>query len=123
MLLSSAKSGNQEALAGITVALQNCIVSLKSSKCLSDEKNPSFTRDIASDLMVISTLLRYFIPAEIVQNSLKANGNGSEEKEVDPWDLATYWIYLLLTRLGQLGFLPSMYSTISGRDPSKTKDE
>jgi hypothetical protein len=29
----------------------------------------------------------------------------------------------LLTRLGQLGFLPSMYSTISGRDPSKTKDE
>lgn len=126
MLLSAAKSGNREAFAGITAALHNFLVSLKRSSNSEnlDEQKPPFAKKIASDSMLISILLRYFVSSETVRNSIEDNKDGgSEETQVDPWDSATDWIYLLLTKLCRLGFTSSMYDAISGRDPSKSESQ
>ena len=113
MILSAAKSENREAMAAITAALHNCIVSLKSIQSLSEDENPPFVRDVATNSMLISILLRHFVSAESVKNSIQtANDISIEDKEIDPWDSATDWIYILFTKLSRLGMLPSIYSSI-----------
>ena len=113
MILSAAKSENREAMAAITAALHNCIVSLKSIQSLSEVENPPFVRDVATNSMLISILLRHFVSAESVKNSIQtANDISIEDKEIDPWDSATDWIYILFTKLSRLGMLPSIYSSI-----------
>ena len=113
MILSAAKSENREAMAAITAALHNCIVSLKSIQSLSEDENPPFVRDVATNSMLISILLRHFVSAESVKNSVQtANDISMVDKEIDPWDSATDWIYILFTKLSRLGMLPSIYSSI-----------
>jgi hypothetical protein len=114
MLISSARSGNREAVAAITAVLHNCIIALNSSAPTYNDLR--FARQVASDSMLLGTLLRHFISVDTVKSSL--SNRDSEKSEDDQWDSATEWIYMLLTKLSQLGMLPAMYTAILGRDAS-----
>jgi hypothetical protein len=119
MILWAAKSGNREALAAITAALHNCIVSMVD---YDNEKRLAlpcdYAESVASNGMLISTFLRNFVAAHELQKSVAnenkaSRGNGVTEN-ADHWDSATDWIQLLLAKLTNLGLLPKMYHSISG---------
>jgi hypothetical protein len=105
MILSSAYSANREAVAAIVAALHNCIASLET---LPAESYPpsQFPEELASNSMLISTLLRQLISVESLKQAI--------DNDVDHYDVATEWISLLLSKLSRLGKLPSMYRSISG---------
>jgi hypothetical protein len=103
MLLSAAKSRNREAVGAIAAVLHNCISSLTDSK---------FASELASNGMLVSTLLRHFVSAESVTQALEKNN--TNDKTIDHWDSATEWIQLLLSKLAKLGMLPIVFSSIDG---------
>jgi hypothetical protein len=63
--------------------------------------------------MLISTLLRHFVSAEVASSSI--NINNGEKVVFDHWDSATEWIQLLLAKLAKIGLLPTMYRSINNR--------
>ncbi|KAL3944102.1 MAG: hypothetical protein SGBAC_001833 [Bacillariaceae sp.] len=95
----SIMSDNRGAAAAITAALHNCICALESKV----DHRQSFVEEVASDHILISSMLRNFIPAK---RSIDLEDDGG-------WDQATEWINLLLTKLMRLGMLRRMYLTIS----------
>jgi hypothetical protein len=129
MILSAAISRNREAIAAITAVLHNCICSLlmKSSDDDDDDEDVStnnnhnsndiqFVKDLSSNGMLISTLLRHFVSAEAVTDAIgKVDdvSGSNKEQEDDHWDSATEWIQLFLSKLAKLGMLPSMFSSIN----------
>ncbi|OEU13363.1 hypothetical protein FRACYDRAFT_241701 [Fragilariopsis cylindrus CCMP1102] len=103
MILSAAISRNREAIAAITAILHNCICSL-------------LIKNISSNGMLISTLLRHFVSAEAVTDAIVKvdDVSGSKKEQVDDhWDSATEWIQLFLSKLAKLGMLLSMFSSIN----------
>ena len=132
MILSAAISRNREAIAAITAILHNCICSLLIKNSNDDDDNDDdddvstnnnhnsndiqFVKDISSNGMLISTLLRHFVSAEAITDAIvKADDvSGSKKEQVDDhWDSATEWIQLFLSKLAKLGMLPSMFSSIN----------
>eukprot|EP00536_Pseudo-nitzschia_multiseries_P008595 jgi/Psemu1/296981/fgenesh1_pm.220_\ len=114
MFISAAKSRNREAIAAIAAILHNCISSLLKNQ---DELEPGnrkipFVRDVASNGILISTLLRHFVSAEAITEALNKEKDESKQRD-DYWDSATEWIQLLLSKLAKLGMLPDMFSSIS----------
>lgn len=141
MILSAAKSGNREALGGIVATLHNSLAALPDNSDidieLDDEYewNPrtklvsqlSFGKRLASDCMLISTLLRHIVPAKMIDIANQHTA-ASTSKDTDgmvgslslsSWDTATEWIQLLLARLARLGQLPNMFRAVSGRRSSE----
>jgi hypothetical protein len=112
MILFSARSGDRETLAAVIAALHNCIVSLDNKHSESDSKT-NFKEKVASNSILISTLLRQLVSVDSVKNSV-------ENKEADDGteysDSATEWIYLLLTKLSRSGMFPQIYHAIGGKD-------
>lgn len=106
MLISSARGADREALAGVAAALHNCTVALV------DEKQLAFAKRLASDSMLISTLLRQFVSVNAVKASVDTNEDSKLESE---WDAATDWIFLLLIRLMSYGMLPHMFRVVGGK--------
>ena len=142
ILLSCAKSssGNannnnnhRDALSAIVATLHNCIVALqKQQDDVDDAQNDdehdnnrsnSFANKIASNTMLISTLLRQFIDGKNAiprntttttsNNKEHQHDNGENDDRNDPLDSATEWIYLLLVKLSKFGLLTTMYNSIS----------
>jgi hypothetical protein len=122
MILSCAKSGNREALAAVVAALYNCIAALSDTTTTTtkDDYNMSFATEIASNSMLVSTLLRQFIAASALHASSSKNkntnandGDDDDDDEDTVWDSATEWIYLLVIKLASLGLLVQMYNSIS----------
>jgi len=111
MILSAAKSENREAVAAITAALHNCISSLSTNE--NHEKSMEVVERIASNGLLISTLLRNFVSAIAITKAIEIEKSGSKE-ENDHWDPATDWIQLLLSRLAKLGMLQKMFDSING---------
>ncbi len=112
MLISSARETDREALSGVTAALYNCLVALR------EENQISFGRSLASDSMLVSTLLRHFISVNVVKHSIEKKEQKKDfdkDNEDGDWDSATDWIFLLLVRLMGLGMLPVMYMSIAGK--------
>eukprot|EP00537_Pseudo-nitzschia_pungens_P007164 CAMPEP_0172364764 /NCGR_PEP_ID=MMETSP1060-20121228/7819_1 /TAXON_ID=37318 /ORGANISM="Pseudo-nitzschia pungens, Strain cf. cingulata" /LENGTH=597 /DNA_ID=CAMNT_0013087841 /DNA_START=41 /DNA_END=1834 /DNA_ORIENTATION=+ len=114
MFISAAKSRNRDAIAAVAAFLHNCIASLLQDQ---DElehrkRNLQFVRDVASNGMLVSTILRHFVSAEAIIEALDKEKEGSKE-QADYWDSATEWIQLLLSKLAKLGMLSSMFSSIS----------
>jgi hypothetical protein len=110
MILSSAKSKNREALAAIAAALHNCIVSLEDYK-----SNNQFAESVSSNGMLISTLLRHFVSAEVLTTSLAQDSN-NKASDNNQWDSATEWIQLLFSKLAKIGMLSKIYSFIAGNE-------
>eukprot|EP00980_Cylindrotheca_fusiformis_P008916 scaffold1900_cov123-Cylindrotheca_fusiformis.AAC.42 len=98
-LLFAIKSGNREAAGAVAAALHNCIISLDKR----NDESWSFVKRVASDPILISTILRNIVPAKAPLS----------DEEQDHWDGATEWFYLLLTRLMNLGMMSFMYAGIS----------
>lgn len=94
------KSDSRGAAAAVAAALHNCICALD------DDPLQSFLEKMASDPILISSMLRNFVPAKASIDS----------KEFGEWDQATEWMYLLLTKLIRLGMLSRMYLGISRSD-------
>lgn len=114
MILSAAKSGNREAVAAIAAALHNCISSIMpmdENATQTEEDRLDFVETIASNGLLISTLLRNFVSAEAVTKAIENEKSGSKEQS-GHWDAATDWIQLLLSRLAKLGMLPKMFTSI-----------
>ncbi|KAG7370795.1 hypothetical protein IV203_019365 [Nitzschia inconspicua] len=109
MIVAAGKSKNRDALAALVAALHNMIVALT---------NTSFADNVAHDSMLLSVLLRYFVSAESVVESLKlrtqhdAAETHETNTEADNWDSATDWIHLLLAKLAKLGWLPLLYRSV-----------
>ncbi|CAJ1969294.1 unnamed protein product [Cylindrotheca closterium] len=95
----SIKSDNRGAAAAVTAALHNCVCALESKI----DHRQSFIEDVASDPILISSMLRNFIPAK----------RSIESEDYGEWDQATEWINLLLTKLIRLGMIGRMYIGIS----------
>ncbi len=114
MILSAAKSGNREAVAAIAAALHNCISSMMpmdENATQTEENRSDFVETIASNGLIVSTLLRNFVSAEAVTKAIENEKSGSKEQS-GHWDAATDWIQLLLSRLAKLGMLPKMFTSI-----------
>ena len=113
MILSAAKARNREAIGAVVATLHNCMFSLVIRHMSNiDDIGDKFLRDIASNGMLISTLLRQFIAAEAITDLLSNEMPRSEER-TDHWDSATDWIQLLLSRLAKWGMFPSMFASIN----------
>lgn len=96
LLLSNA--GDRETLAAVVTSLHNCIVSLASGSM------PSFSRDVSSDRLLISTLLRQLLSMQALKGSL-----GQSDTSVSQDDPATEWILILLMKLCRMGRFPELY--------------
>jgi hypothetical protein len=105
MVLACAQSSCREGLAAIAAALHNCISSIHSKQ---PDPDYSFAKRVASDDLLIGTLLRQIIPA----SSITAQGNSDENIH---FDSATEWIVLTIEKQCRLGLLPEMYSSAGGR--------
>lgn len=107
MILAASQSKQREVLAAVVAALHNAVVAL-----------PSFAESVASDSMLLNTLLRNFVSAETVVEAIK-NSNATDpattpgHTSTNNWDSATDWIQLLLAKLAILGWLPLLYQSIS----------
>ena len=95
--LSSVKSGDRNGSAAVVAALHNCIVSLE------EGKDDSFVKKVASDPLLVSSLLRNFVSAN----------KASNQDDYDNWDEATEWIFILIARLMSFGLFSLMYTGIS----------
>jgi hypothetical protein len=121
MILWCAKSENREALAAIAAALHNCIASLVDYDEERSAIRCEYAESVASNGMLISTLLRNFVSTQELQKSIANEKRSSEDaskEKADHWDSATDWIQLLLSKLSSLGLLPEMYSCIWGKQGS-----
>ena len=110
MILACAQSGCREGLAATTAALHNCICSIYSKECGPDR---SYAEKVASDDLLISTLLRQILPA----NSVTSLANGDENSH---FDSASEWIFLTIEKLCRLGLLSEMYSSAGGQSDLNT---
>lgn len=105
----SPSSNSRDPLAAIIATLHNCLAALpltkrlQSSSYVSSTTQIQFATSIAADGLLISTLLRLFVPAN---KAISGEDNG------DSWDDATEWIELLLVRLTGLGLLPTLFQSI-----------
>jgi hypothetical protein len=106
MIVLSARARTREALAGVTAALYNCTVALPNDNQL------RFAGRIASDTILMSTLLRQIIPVNTIKLALES----SKDDKDDTWDTATDWIFLVLSRLFNWGLLSTMYRTVGPGD-------
>jgi len=110
MMLACAQSNSREGLAAIVAALYNCMSSVPISESLVGEE---FSTRIASDCLLMSTLLRQLLPATsvtVTENALDNDGT----KDDGPGDSATEWIARTIEKLCCLGLLPAMYTSASG---------
>ena len=105
MFISSARGSDREALAGVAAALYNLTVALPTGI------QPPFVKRMASDSMLISTLLRQFVSVQAVEAAVDTKVDSNSDSQ---WDSATDWIFLFLIRLMNMGMLPVMYRAIGG---------
>ena len=143
LILSCAHSNDRPAFAGIVAALHNSIISLQlppqqeqpESSETTQTGVPTFAKKMASDSLLVSTLLRQMISllpqknSNTQQQKQQRNGaspvNGGQESIQKPSnrignedsslaDATTEWIVLLLTKLCKLGLLPTLFVSASG---------
>lgn len=100
LLLASAKSGNREALGAIVATIHNGLVALP------EDDRAHVSQSLAADTLFTSTLLRQILSAR----SIESHAAGVQESQADD---ATEWISVLLEQLSRLGYMPSMYASIS----------
>lgn len=112
MIIMSSRGRDREALAGVVAALYNCLLALSPN-----QSQRSFGDRVAHDPILISTLLRQFIPVTSINMSTKESKG---PQKVEDWDAATEWIVLLISQLFGWGQLPTMYSTIGGPNAAST---
>jgi hypothetical protein len=125
MILFASKSKNRQTLAALVATIHNCIVVLDHRPCLTVTESTSelhFAKKVASNTMLLNTLLRHFVTAETVVKTLKGypivhqdnpkNSTNQAITNLDTWDSATEWIHLLFSKLAKLGLLPFMYRSI-----------
>jgi hypothetical protein len=116
MILSAAKSGNREAVAAVAAALHNCIASLCQQDDVGQKDVHQFVIEVASNGLLISTLLRHFVSAQTIASYQKQDTIDAQSKEsgfLNHWDAASEWIQILLSKLALLGMLPRMFYAIA----------
>lgn len=106
MMLACGQSSSRDGLAAIVAALYNCMLSIPSSQSFLGEPFP--TR-VASDRLLVSTLLRKMLPASYVTPDALATND-----ESGPGDFATEWIVRTIEKLCCLGQLPALYVSAGG---------
>lgn len=123
MMLSCAHSNNRQAMTGIVAALHNALLALENS----GSKKPNnqhvlFASQVASNSMLVSTLLRQIISIQAVQQAIEKTKqvdydtnhvSGSKEEE-SLADAATEWISLVLVKCCKLGLLPELLASAGG---------
>ena len=110
MLACATQAANREALAALVAALYNCMSSIPPSNTFCGQ---DFFTKIASNRLLMSTLLRQMLPASSV-TALHATDNDDCKDDHSPADEATEWIVRMIEKQCQLGQLPAMYTSAAG---------
>ena len=110
MILACAQSGCREGLAATAAALHNCISSIHLKQPGADN---SYAKKVASDDLLISTLLRQVLPADSITSL-------TNDDENSHFDAATEWIVLTIEKLCHLGLLSEMYVSAGGQSDLTT---
>ena len=118
MLLSCARAENRVAVSGIVAALHNLVISLQSSADI-DKGQLKFAKDLASNDILVSTLLRQIISLQSLKTTFdkkddKATATEATNEAPSLGDSATEWIMLLLIKCCKLGLLPNLMSSAAG---------
>jgi len=127
---------SRDALAGVVAAFYNGIMALYNEDDHDEDQDSSveegrkqrqihFGRLVASDSLLMSTLLRQFISVHAaIQPSMVTKTHHSDETNPsEAWDDATDWIVLLISRLSQWGFVPTMYRAVGSPEEGQWKDD
>ena len=118
MMLACAQSAYRDGLAGIVAALYNCMSSIPCSKSFSGE---NFSTRVASDRLLMSTLLRQTLPESSVTAAATAAAALDEDTGQDDSldDSATEWIVRMIEKQCRLGLLPAMCTSAGGGSNDK----
>lgn len=121
MVHSSGGIGDRKTLAVVAAALHNSIASIVETDIDANNLNvnSNYERNamccaLCSDHMLVSNLVRYILPAQVVlpeKNDGSATGECTTE-EKDFSDDATEWISRLLEKLCTLGMLPRLFAAL-----------
>lgn len=114
MIYACGGSGDRESLAAVVAALYNTISSIQNC-CRSDEYLRHISSVLSSDYMMMSNLIRYILPSQVVQPATK----NKDSKADDLSDDATEWITRLMEKFFVMGYFPNMYTSLAGECDQK----
>jgi Spinocerebellar ataxia type 10 protein domain. len=127
MIYECGKCGDRESLAALVAALYNALHS-----CLqgggNDENVTYFKSLFSSDTILLSNLIRYILPRQVLEPRILAAAAAvavveKNDKQDDLSDDATEWISRWIEKLSCLGFLPDMYAALGGGEEKREKEQ
>ena len=127
MVHSSGGIGDRKTLAAVAAALHNSIVSIVDSDNDAHDSNLNSNNEwnimccaLCSDHMLVSNLVRYILPAQVIQPEKKVGSatGACTTEETDFSDDATEWISRLLEKLCTLGMLPRLFAALGSENES-----
>ena len=121
MMLACTHSNNRQALTGIIAALHNNLLSLNNTEIKPNNPQIQFASKVASNEMLVSTLLRQIISMHYVKEAIEKTkdtndaANEPPEREGESLaDAATEWISFVLVKCCKLGFLSNLVASAGG---------